>query len=310
MNRSPRSLLQTSLSEIKFSIAPNGPSLVLRASLPQDASLQDAERWALFGEGYESEREALENGERFHDALTIALASLRIGVNFGDRSGKSQFTAYGLRALEGNIGQRTLNDVHGLMAYRSEAKPRFASMEPPIISCGTSPEGFEQAFLATIAHNYRLTDREKLAFSLFNSSFFQPVPDSRFLLLMMSVETLLELQPMSQEALNHVNGFIAQIKNSALDDIEKRSLIGRLEWMLDESIRQGGRRLVKERLGERVYSDKPAQKFFSDMYDIRSNLVHGKMPFPTFHEVGAMAANAEVFVSHLLTAPYVNLDRL
>jgi hypothetical protein len=284
--------------------------LVLRASLPQDTTLRDAERWALVGEGYESEREALEDGERFQDVLTIALASLRIGANFGDRSGKGQFTAHGLRSLEGNIGQRILNDVHGLMAYRSEGKPRFASMGTPSISLGTRLERFEQAFLAITAHNYRLTDREKIAFSLFNSAFFQPVPDSRFLLLMMSAEALLELQPMSLEAVNHVNGFIAQIRNSVLHDTEKGSLIGRLRWMLDESIRQGGRRLVKERLGERVYNDKPAQKFFLDMYDMRSNLVHGKMPFPTFHEVGAMAANAEVFVSHLLTAPYVNPDAL
>jgi hypothetical protein len=83
----------------------------LRSSLPRDATLKDADRWVLVGDGYHSEQEALEDGERLQDALTIALARLRIGVNLGDRSAKGQFTDLGLRSLEASSGHRVLNDV-------------------------------------------------------------------------------------------------------------------------------------------------------------------------------------------------------
>ncbi len=305
-NRSPLATLETNLSEIKIAIPERGISVFLRASLPENKTLKDAGQWVLVGEGYHSENKALEEGEHLQDALMIALARVRIGVNFGDRSAKGQFTAHGLQSLEASARRRVLNNVHGLMVYQSEPQPAFAAVEGMNLFLGISLESFEQTFSAIIALNQRLTDREKIAFSLFNSSFFQPVPDSRFLLLMMSIETLIDPQPKSPEAVNHVDGFIDQIRNSTLDDNEKYSLMGSLRWLRDESINKAGQRLVKERLGEKIYEGKVAREFFSEIYEMRSRLVHGGTPFPTFREVNAIAAPVEVFVSELLTAPFLH----
>jgi hypothetical protein len=52
-----------------------------------------------------------------------------------------------------------------------------------------------------------------------------------------------------------------------------------------------------------VYGDRTAPDFFSYCYQMRSNLVHGNLPVPTFEEVGGVAATLEVFVSDLLTGP-------
>ena len=41
----------------------------------------------------------------------------------------------------------------------------------------------------------------------------------------------------------------------------------------------------------------------SHVYQLRSNLVHGNLPYPTFETVGAVAGALEVFVSDLLTVP-------
>jgi len=302
LNRSPRDTIQTELFEINVATAEDGISVFLRAALPQKPSLKDAEQWVLSGEGYSSENEALEAGTRFQDALMIALARMRIGADFGDRGPKGQFTSYGLQSLEGNIKQRVLNNAHGLMVYSADPKPVFVAWEGWNPLRGVSLESFESEFSATIALNRRLTDRERLAFSLFNASFFQPAADSRFLLLTMAVEALIEPVPKSTEAVRHVDGFIKEIKHSTLQQNEKQSLIGSLKWLRDESINKAGQRLAAERLGNKIYGGKTAPAFFSEVYSTRSNLVHGKVTFPTFQQVNAMAATLEVFVSDLLTA--------
>jgi hypothetical protein len=185
-NRSSRATLETPLSEISFPSLETGTSLVLRAPMP-DQSLKEAKQWLLTGEGYGSEADALEAGARFQDALIIALARLRIGADFGYRGPKGQFTLHGLQSLEGTINQRVLNNEHGLMVYFADPKPVFAAWDNWDIFRCESRESFESHFSATIALNRRLTDRERLAFSLFNASFFQHTADSRFLLLVMAI---------------------------------------------------------------------------------------------------------------------------
>jgi hypothetical protein len=64
---------------------------------------------------------------------------------------------------------------------------------------------------------------------------------------------------------------------------------------------KAGQRLAKEKLGDKNYEGKSAPDFFCTIYSLRSRLVHGTEPFPTFAETNAMAAPLEVFVSDLLT---------
>ena len=70
-----------------------------------------------------------------------------------------------------------------------------------------------------------------------------------------------------------------------------------------ESISAAGRALASKRLGERRYLEMPAPRFFTECYDARSRLVHGRDP-PEYKELGRLAASLEVFVSDLLIQPY------
>lgn len=92
-------------------------------------SIQDSKDLVLVGRGYQSEDLAVAAGRRFLDALTIALARIRVGADFGGRAAKGAFTTAGLRWLEERSGERVLNDVHGLMVFLSEPRVRFARME-------------------------------------------------------------------------------------------------------------------------------------------------------------------------------------
>ena len=298
-NQSPTDTIQSAENELSVPVTDKRLSIVLRTS-QEGLPIRESDQLALVGSGYQTESEANASGSRLQDALMVALARVRVGADFGHRAAKGMFTSHGLTWVEEQIGQRVLKNIHGLMVFQSEPRPRFASTKFQITR-GASPEVFMSAFTQAIAFQPQISERDLLAYTLFNASFFQPTADSRFLLLVMSIEALIEPALRSLTAQSHVESLIAQTKSSLLPVEERDSILGSLRWLLRESINQAGKRLTTERLPGRVYVDKTASEFFSHCYQMRSNLVHGNLPVPTFEEVGGVAATLEVFVSDLLT---------
>lgn len=268
--------------------------------------LREAQHFVLLGTGYTTEVEATKAGEFYEVVLMVALARVRVGVDFGYRAAKGSFTSGGLKLLEHQHGQRMINDVHGLMVYTAEPKPQFALAKAKMLR-GASKDSFLLAFAAAENAQPVMDDRERLAFSLFNASFFQPTADSRFLLLVMSIEALIDPALRSAESQSHVKSLIAATKAALIPPQERESMLGAIRWLQRESINQAGRRLVEGRLGTRQYNGRSASDFFTHVYQMRSNLVHGNLPYPTFEMVGAVAAPLEVFVSELLTGPIIGL---
>jgi hypothetical protein len=119
-------------------------------------------------------------------------------------------------------------------------------------------------------------------------------------MLMMAIETMLNLQDRDEATSAHVRELISLTQGAALPDSQKQSLLGSLEWMLQESISQSGRRLATT-LTSRTYMNQTPQKFFRTCYDLRSRLVHGATPRPDFDSVNTAAAQLELFVGHLLS---------
>lgn len=306
-SRSPTDTIKFDGDEIKLSDVGSGESVYLRSS-PREVLIKNAEQLVLIGDGYQSEDEAHEAGTRYMRILTVALAKVRVGAEFGARVGKSVVTYEGVKWLEAQQGQRILNDVHGLMVYLSRPTPKFARFSVKGIR-GASVQSFQTIFASARRASGALSDREKLAFTLFNASFFLPTADMRFILLVMAIEALIEPEPRSAAAQEHVKQLISETKKAALPDAERSSMLGSLRWLLSESIAQGGCRLVTSRLGDREYEQKPAAQYFTQVYQMRSNLVHGNLPYPTFEEVSTAVANLEVFVSDLLTKPYIEAPK-
>lgn len=95
---------------------------------------------------------------------------------------------------------------------------------------------------------------------------------------------------------------IEETRGAELPRDEIASLLGSLEFLRYESISRAGRHLV-QRLGNRAYGDPvklPPEKFFTACYDLRSKLVHGSLPRPTFNEVNGRVAGLELMVSDFL----------
>ena len=219
VNRSNRNFITTDLTEVSIPSPYVGTTLFLRSAV-HEKSIKEAEQLVLAGEGFKCEAAALEAGMRFEQAFMIALARGRIGADFGDRAPKSFFTEHGLKGFF--PGERkSLNNVHGLMVYPAEPKPQFVAWGPHNLMRGATIESFKDEFCAAVSRNQKLTDRVRFAFTLFNSSFFQPGADARFLLLTMAIEALIEPVRKSPEAVEHVNGFIKKIEESSLEQGEK-----------------------------------------------------------------------------------------
>ena len=286
---------------MQVSVPGESASIALK-NLTPDQPIKDAEQLALFGHGYASSHEAIEAGQKYQLALMLALARVRVGADFGQRAAKGVYTEHGLKWLEQQIGHRVLNGAHGLMVFATDPKPRFAAATAKMVR-GTNADAFQLLLLEAIAKRPTLSDREQLSFSLFNASFFQPSADSRFILLVMAIEALIEPKQRSPEAQDHAEELIAKTQQAKLPSTEKDSMLGSLRWLLQESINQAGKRLVAARLGDREYGEMPASKFFSHAYQLRSNLVHGNLPYPTFEQIGSICGPLEVFVSDLLTSP-------
>jgi hypothetical protein len=202
---------------------------------------------------------------------------------------------FGVRA-----DQPILNDDMGVTVFECEPWPRFARSELAI-QVGRSAERVSEAIAVAARLGVTMPTRDEVAYELFSASFSQDVADGRFIMLVMAVEALIETAPRAPEVVAHVDGLIRATNESSLPKSERDSIVGVLRWARRESIKRAGRRVVQERLGDRTYDGEPAPRFFSRCYDIRSNLVHGNLPRPSWGEVNALTAPLERFVSELLS---------
>jgi hypothetical protein len=283
-----------------------GKEMIL-SSFDKHESIYEAKELYISSGGFPSEGKALEAGKQVNNALILTLASLRTGAYFGERGNAGGFTEAGFEWLrkQTGISGKILNDTLGLAAHESNPVPKFASTGEPTLSMVSSQDRFLNLFTKALKIRQPLSERHLLAYELFSASFFVKSEIARLLFLVMSVEALMELKPRPSASVTHVNRLIfITLCAAKLSMAERMSIIGSLKWLKKESIGQAGRRLAKGRLSGRKYMDKPADRFFTYCYHLRSKLVHGEVHPPRV-EIGRAAANLEVFVSDLLSGPLI-----
>lgn len=190
VNRAEGVTIQLDDTELVLPFEQGGGPVAIKSGV-QEHSIKDADSWAIVGAGYSSETAAAEAAEFVLDALLLSFVKTRIGIDIGHRRPRSFLTEHGLATVAGSSGQRVLNDEHGLMIYATEPKPRFARLSAKGVR-GVNPNSVQNAFADFVRIQGKLTERERVAISLFNDSFFQVTGDSRFLLLIMAIEAMLE----------------------------------------------------------------------------------------------------------------------
>jgi len=268
-----------------------------------EKSIEESSTLIFKGSGFLTEEEAFTAGKKIRDSIMLACAYCRIGADFGDDTLHGGLSKYLIDKLEGDEGVRSLNEVNGLMVYETDPDPKIFRIGPVTGGIKTSHEKFIEAFNKVSLINYSFSENERVSYDLFSNSFFTSNGYARFLFLIMAVEVLIDQIPRPIESIEYVESFINSIKNSNnLSDPEKNSLIGSLNNLRFESIRQGSRKLIDSKLPDNKYNGLKASKFFLDCYDLRSHIVHGSQPFPSEREVDHAAAVLEILVANLLSS--------
>src|SRR5215813_7554864 len=142
-NRAPSSPILTDASDIQLPAPEAGISLSLRAM--SNKSLKDAEQWALFGEGYKSETDARDAGNRFQDTLMLAFGKLLLGVDFGTRPERGLRLAH----VDSKPPHQAFPDVNGLSVYPSDSNPAFVKLSGIFVT-KTSPDLFQATFRSAL----------------------------------------------------------------------------------------------------------------------------------------------------------------
>lgn len=285
----------------RLTVACDEPEISVVLVNPQQGEpLKGASRLALVGSGYKTSEEALIAGQNYLNSFLYALAKVRLGVDFGAKGQRSVVTSQGLAYFQAQSSKRILNDFHGLMTYESLPAPAFMSASGEMTRF-SSPEKLLFAIAEGIKSNVTFTDQEYTSLTFFNASFFQPDEESRFVMLMMAIEALLQPAQRSPAALALVSELIEKVKSSHLCASEKDAMLGSLSWLRNDSIAKTGQILATQRLGSNSYDTQSPAKFFSRCYALRSKLVHGHLPVSAFIEIAAVSAPLELFVSDLLT---------
>lgn len=282
-----------------------GSDIILKSN-QANIPISNSHTLILRGDNYTSAEEAWNAGLHCKDVLILAFAQNQVGADFGDRAPLSAFTNAGLEMLKEKTGVHILNDVHGLMIFKTEPQIKFVSTSvKPVVT--RSKERFIDTLELAFKCNPNLSDQQRLAFDLFGTSFFQKSIDAHFLMLMVAVETLLEQDIRSKEVQEHVKQLIHLTKvSSIMSSDEKDSLIGSLQSLNKESIGQAGRKLVKC-LGNRKYGGQKPHTFFTTCYEIRSKLVHGHVPRPTRDDIASICGSLESFVGDLISYQLLDL---
>lgn len=293
------STLHTEERKLVLSL-PEKPCSITFSSQQEDVSLQETDQLVVSGCGYESQEAAEKSGQRIKNALMVACAKHQIGLDFSVAN--IAILESGIMFFEQQTGQKHIESPNGkVVVFNTEYNPIFISSHVKL-RINEDPDIFFKTFTSSLEQSPSFSEHNQLAFRLFNTALFQPDPLATFLFLVMVIEALSDYAPRSESAISHVDMLIESTKNNnSLTKEDSDSMVGALRWLKQESIRQAGKRLIAERLGDRMYADMRATKFFSECYDLRSSLVHGGTH--DHEKFNKLAPHLSFLVSDLLTAP-------
>lgn len=301
----PRSDITSDSPDLPLTREPH--SVWVRGS-KRDDPIKGQKSLALVGSGYSSEEEAANQAAGARDALIVTFARLGVGaaVGSGNRGGVSNYVQKGVLKATGHPVVNATDDV---LIFDAGTPPLITRGNNATLTMGIQPDRIRLVFKEALARRVSLSERERVAYDLWAASFFESNERARFLSLVIAVEALLTLEARPPKALQCVNDFVEQTKSATrLTEKEKKSLLGSLSNLRQESIRSAARRFVGERLGDREFMGTAASDFFITCYDVRSQIVHEGQPKDPTIRIGSLAANMEVLVGRVLASSVSDVD--
>lgn len=255
--------------------------------------LNQSNRLTLLAQGFGSEEEAQKFGGLLANAISLAGVHSGFGFDLGKDRPATTFTEYGLSVLSEEQGRMVLNDRHGILVYKeSSVAPLFVSGQFDAL-VGRDVENFRTSLGGSFSLARSLTQKQLLAIEIYNASFFEVFPKSRFLSLITVVECLADEQDSPDGVRIVVDHLVKKVKECYLFRHEMDPLIQRLLGLKKKSMRQAYKKYVTELLGADQAKD------FDYWYGIRSKLVHDGT---SDCEIGDLVPKVVAFVKLLILA--------
>jgi Apea-like HEPN len=276
-------------------------TLLLSAYPSPSAVFTKTNRLVLTGGPYPTEDAARDAAARSKYALSRWGVATRAGIDFGKDKATMMFFKPLKDQHRQQTGNRLLEDVHGIAVYESEPPVNFGRSEATY-ELGRALQPLMDAFANHYASGATLTPKQRVAFELFSSSQFEWSPRSRFLMLVMAVEALLEPEPRDDQTLAHVQLIIEVTEKANIPRDQKASLLKTMSYFGQDSIGQSYRKLIKRLLGDKKYREQSAKDFFNLCYSMRSDIVHEGALKADRPEIGLVVGDLDALVDDLLSA--------
>lgn len=292
--------IESDVEEIELLVLPLGERIRMRSGAI-GTPIKDHAQVAVLGGPFASEGQARDAAEKSKRALLYWAIDQRLGIDFGDGKQRSGFTKAGLAMLQKQQGCSFRNDIHGIDVYEHIENLRFASFSAKA-TVGKHPPKLIDTFRREYLHRRQLTEKQVLASEIYASSFFDVSSRSRFITLVTAVEALLEPLKRSDKVEALVEELKATTQKSKVDEPTRESIIGSLERLRHQSIRQAGRTLADRLIHNEFFDGQSSADFFSRCYDLRSQILHRGTIEDDSVDIWHLANVMESFVARLLLA--------
>jgi hypothetical protein len=213
--------------------------------------------------------------QKIIDSLYLISLEFDIGILINPDLKSSWFAKSMLEELKLQHGVNVEDDFIGVKVVPSQTI--FIGSGPMTIHSSSSIKRFEELFNKYIGLKYKKSERLLRAIEIYNSSTYLNVVNqsARFILLMSAIEALIEQEKVSKRLQNSLDSYIKRINSLKIDQEEKISIIGSINYLKSISIKRSGKILVKSLLtNEKKYNGFLPPTFFSKAYDLRSIFVH------------------------------------
>jgi len=224
-------------------------------------------KWVIFtAGGYFDEAGAISAGQQFSNALVLAGAIGRVGVDMGYNRSTLRFSKQVHEAVKEIDGAELRAEVHGLTTFE-EGAVQFISMSAT--ATVSSPTGALNGMIAVwLDLGIILTERQRNCAALLNDSFFVQNIEGQFVLRVSAVESLCEQTDVGSEYLTVLDAISEFVKCQVIEPTERETVDRMLVNARRASIRQAYMRKIRAALG-----DECARRF-DQLYKKRGALVH------------------------------------